>query len=190
MRKVVALLSLLVVASAVVPRPANAFIFLIIPIPNVAKPPQLQKVIDALSKSTQTHAVAYVAEKKVFASRQWTWADVAGEMSQEEADQQALDRCNQSLQALKDKTAGGQALYDFGTNTCKLHQFLGSAPTATAPVAKRAPAASLKNDPAWKSRVSAAILAGRCEEAKAIALGANDLDVAEQAVRLCVSKVP
>jgi hypothetical protein len=37
----------------------------------------------------------------------------------------------------------------------------------------------------WKAQVSKAILEGRCDDAKTIALQANDLDVAEQALRIC-----
>lgn len=37
----------------------------------------------------------------------------------------------------------------------------------------------------WKAQVSKAILEGRCDDAKTLALQANDLDVAEQALRLC-----
>jgi Sel1 repeat len=37
----------------------------------------------------------------------------------------------------------------------------------------------------WKAQVSKAILEGRCDDAKNIALQANDLDVAEQALRIC-----
>jgi hypothetical protein len=186
-RKFVALASLLVATSLSAPMPANAFFLFVVPVPNVAKPPELQKLIDALGKSKETRAVAYVSENKTFASKQWTWAYSSGSMSQEEADRQALDQCNRSLQILKEKTAGGQALYDFGTNTCKLHKF---AETSTPPQTDKPATTSAKsrNEPSWKARVSSAILEGRCEEAKAIALAANDLDVAEQAVRLCVPK--
>lgn len=40
----------------------------------------------------------------------------------------------------------------------------------------------------WKAELSRAILEGRCTEAKTIALKANDLNLAEQALRLCVPK--
>jgi Gram-negative bacterial TonB protein C-terminal/Sel1 repeat len=45
--------------------------------------------------------------------------------------------------------------------------------------------AAQDTSPSWKAQVSKAILEGRCDEAKSIALQANDLDVAEQALRLC-----
>ncbi len=50
-------------------------------------------------------------------------------------------------------------------------------------------AAPVSGDTSWKSQVSKAILEGRCDEAKSIALQANDLDVAEQALRLCKPSV-
>ncbi len=58
---------------------------------------------------------------------------------------------------------------------------LGGAQPATRPetAAKEAP---------WKAELSRAILEGRCTEAKTIALKANDLNLAEQALRLCVPK--
>jgi hypothetical protein len=41
---------------------------------------------------------------------------------------------------------------------------------------------------AWRKAVSTAVLAGRCEEAKRIALENGDLDGADLAMRLCVPR--
>jgi len=101
---------------------ANAWFF-IFPIPNVAKPAALQSLINALEKSEETRAVAYVSEDKTFASKVWTWGKYSGLVSQEEADQRALDMCRSNLAVAKSKTEGGQKLYDFGTKDCELYTF-------------------------------------------------------------------
>ena len=54
-------------AGATLPAAASAFFF-IIPIPNLAKPPALNALIEALEKSEETKAVAYVSEDKTFGS--------------------------------------------------------------------------------------------------------------------------
>jgi len=54
----------------------------------------------------------------------------------------------------------------------------GNKPAAT-------PETAAKEAP-WKAELSRAILEGRCTDAKTIALKANDLNLAEQALRLCV----
>lgn len=101
---------------------ANAFFFFF-PIPNFAKPPALQKIIDALEKSTDTKAVAYASEDKTFGSKQWTWGQMSGVMTQEEANSKAMKICDEALQKLKAQTVGGQPLYNFGGKTCELHKF-------------------------------------------------------------------
>ncbi len=101
---------------------ANAWFF-IFPIPNVAKPAALQSLINALEKSEETRAVAYVSEDKTFASKVWTWGKYSGLVSQEEADQRALDMCRSNLAVAKAKTEGGQKLYDFGTKDCELYSY-------------------------------------------------------------------
>lgn len=101
---------------------ANAW-FLIFPLPNVAKPPELQSLIDALEKSAETRAVAFASEDKTFGGKRWVWGRYAGVVSQEEADQRALEMCRRGLAAAKAKTEGGQKLYDFGTKDCELHPF-------------------------------------------------------------------
>lgn len=44
-------------------------------------------------------------------------------VSQEEADRLALDMCRRGLANSKEKTAGGQKLYNFGKKDCELHTF-------------------------------------------------------------------
>ena len=58
--------------ATLMPNAASAFFF-IIPIPNLAKPPQLNALIEALEKSDETKAVAYVSEDKTFGSKYWVW---------------------------------------------------------------------------------------------------------------------
>ena len=101
---------------------ANAFFF-ILPIPNLSKPAELEKLIDALEKSSDTKAVAYVSEDKTFGAKMWAWGHYAGKDTQEYADSQALRKCENSLASSKSKSAGGQAIYDFGNKKCELHKF-------------------------------------------------------------------
>lgn len=97
--------------------------FFIFPIPNLAKPGPLQITIDALEKSTETRALAFVSEDKAFGSKYWAWGKYSGEVSQETADRYALDQCESSLRNAKNKTEGGQSLYNFGDKKCELHPF-------------------------------------------------------------------
>ena len=63
---------------------------------------------------------------------------------------------------------------------------LGAGPVlAQAPKAKAAPRPATQPNEVVRNQVSAALLAGNCEEAKRIAIAAGDLDLAEQALRLC-----
>jgi hypothetical protein len=101
---------------------AHAFFF-VIPIPNVAKPPQLQALIDALEKSSETKAVAYTSEDKTFGSKYWVWGHFAGHVLQPEADRRALESCEASLRNARNQSAGGTSLYDFGQKRCELYQF-------------------------------------------------------------------
>jgi hypothetical protein len=101
---------------------ANAWFF-IFPIPNLAKPGPLQATIDALEKSTETRALAFVSEDKSFGSKYWAWGKYAGEVSQEKANRIALEQCENSLRAAKAQSAGGQPLYNFGDKSCELHAF-------------------------------------------------------------------
>lgn len=102
---------------------ANAWFF-IFPIPNLAKPGPLQATIDALEKSTETRALAFVFEDKSFGSKQWVWGKYSSaEVSQETADRYALDQCESSLRNARTKTEGGQSLYNFGDKKCELHPF-------------------------------------------------------------------
>jgi hypothetical protein len=102
---------------------ANAWFF-IFPIPNLAKPGPLQITIDALEKSSETRALAFVSEDKAFGSKYWVWGKYSSsEVSQETADRYALDQCEGSLRTAKAKTEGGQLLYNFGDKKCELHPF-------------------------------------------------------------------
>jgi hypothetical protein len=102
---------------------ANAWFF-IFPIPNLAKPGPLQATIDALEKSEETRALAFVSEDKSFGSKYWAWGKYSSsEVSQETADRYALDQCEGSLRNAKAKSEGGQTLYNFGDKKCELHPF-------------------------------------------------------------------
>jgi hypothetical protein len=126
----------LVVVMATTISNANAFFFFF-PLPNISKPPALQKIIDALEKSTDTKAVAYVSEDKTFGSKQWTWGQISGVMTQEEANSKAMKTCDESFQKLKVQTVGGQPLYNFGSKSCELHKF--SNETVNSPIKEPTP---------------------------------------------------
>lgn len=112
--------------------------FFIVPIPNLAKPPQLQSLIDALEKSSDTKAVAYVSEDKLFARKVWVWGHFAGQATQEDANDRALRTCEASLARAKGQTAGGQPLYSFGDKRCELYEFVNKTVNApAAPIASR-----------------------------------------------------
>lgn len=124
---------------------AHAFFF-IIPIPNIAKPPVLQKTIDALEKSEETKALAYVSEDKTFGSKYWVWGHFVGKTTQEEANHQALSKCQSSLANAKAQQVGGSTLYDFGNKSCELYEFENktvarsvSDPQPAGPVTQTAP---------------------------------------------------
>ena len=106
---------------------ANAWFF-IFPIPNLAKPPALEKIIDALEKSSEVRALAYASENKTFGSKQWVWAYHTNGKNQQDADQLALKKCEETLRNMKSQVVGGQPLYDFGGQTCKLHEFTNVSP--------------------------------------------------------------
>lgn len=97
--------------------------FLFFPIPNLAKPAALQSTIDALEKSDQTRALAYVSEDKTFGAKMWVWGQYAGYVTLQEANTRALQQCEASLVRAKGQSAGGQPLYDFGNKRCELHAF-------------------------------------------------------------------
>lgn len=101
---------------------AHSFFFFI-PIPNLSKPPALEKIIDALEKSNETKAIAYASEDKTFGSKQWVWGSYSGQSTQEDADRIALAKCTASLVNSKNAKAGNQPIYDFGKKVCELHAF-------------------------------------------------------------------
>ncbi len=101
---------------------ANAWFFFV-PIPNLAKHPELQKIIDAYEKSSETKAVAFVAEDKTFGSKQWIWGHKSGFMTQDEANSIAMRTCSNELARMKAMLAGGQPIYDFGQKRCELYKF-------------------------------------------------------------------
>jgi len=116
------LMSAASIVSGMIPMVSHAWFF-IIPLPNLAKPPALQKIIDALERSNETKAIAYVSEDKTFGSKQWVWGHHSGGNTQQLTEQIALQKCEATLNATKSQTAGGQPLYDFGAKKCELHEF-------------------------------------------------------------------
>lgn len=98
-------------------------IFFFIPMPNLAKPAELQKLIDAYEKSSETKAVAYVSEDKAFGSKQWVWGHKSGMMTQDEANSIAMSTCEASLMKIKSQLAGGKPIYEFGQKRCELYKF-------------------------------------------------------------------
>ena len=117
MKKILASVALLLLTQN-----ANAFFFFI-PIPNLGKPADLQKLIDAYEKSNETKAVAFASEDKTFGAKQWVWGHKSGVMTQEDANNIAMRACEASLANVKSRLAGGQPVYDFGQKRCELHKF-------------------------------------------------------------------
>lgn len=97
--------------------------FIFFPIPSFAKPVELQSLIEALEKSEETRAVAFVSEDKSFGAKRWLWGKYVGLVSQEEANRRALEICRLGLATAKEKMEGGQKLYDFGNKDCELYLF-------------------------------------------------------------------
>ncbi len=117
--------------------------FFIFPIPNLGKPAALNTIIEALEKSEETKALAYVSEDKTFGAKYWVWSHFSGHVIQAEADRIALSRCEASLSNAKSQKAGGKELYDFGTKVCELYSFVNKtvSPRATEPLPPPPPAA-------------------------------------------------
>ena len=113
---------------------------IIIPLPNLGFPSALGKIRDALEKSTETKALATVGEDKVFGSRQWAWGQAAGKMTQADADELAMRRCEGSLANQKNQMAGGQPLYSFGAKRCELYKFANVTVSLPDPIAPPAAA--------------------------------------------------
>lgn len=112
---------------------------IIIPIPNLGFPAPLGKLRDALEKSADTKALATVGEDKVFGSRQWTWGYSSGKLTQADANDRAMRMCEANLVVQKNQTAGGQPLYNFGSNRCELYKFANVTLNLPDPVAPPAP---------------------------------------------------
>lgn len=169
--------SLLFIASA------NAYAwFFIFPIPNIAKPAALQRVIDALEKSPETRALAFLSEDKTFGSKYWVWGRYTGYVTQEEADRIATERCETSKRNAQTQSAGGQPLYDFGDKKCELHPFAPNEGPRIAETRRKAAEEEAKQIAAEEEakRLAAA------EEAKRIAAAeeAKRLAAEEEAKRL------
>ena len=112
----------LLLLSAAMPISSYAWFF-ILPIPNFAKPPALEKIIQALENSKETKAIAYVSEDKTFGTKYWVWGHHTNGATQQITEQIALQRCEASLQTAKQQKEGGQPLYDYGQKKCELHAF-------------------------------------------------------------------
>ena len=146
---------------------ASAFFFLI-PLPNLAKPPALNSLIEALEKSDETKAVAYVSEDKTFGTKNWVWGHYAGHVLQPEADRLAMDKCQAALANAKAQQAGGKPLYDFGTKSCELHSFVNRTVSAKA-VEQAALAEQQRQDAALAAAQAAAPQAAAAASATASA---------------------
>jgi hypothetical protein len=122
MKKSNFLAPVLIVLLLCIANSAHAFFFFI-PIPNLAKPAALQSLINALEKSSDTKAVAYVSEDKTFGGKMWVWGHYAGVATQDDANEKALRACEQSLSKASTQMAGGQPIHNFGSKRCELHEF-------------------------------------------------------------------
>lgn len=101
---------------------ANAFLFLFL-LSNVSKPAPLNTLIEAMEKSEETKALAFVSEDKSLRSRHWVWGHFEGRTTQADADREAMSRCLVSLESARSEKVGGKAVFDFGRNTCELYRF-------------------------------------------------------------------
>lgn len=115
--RVVVALAMLLAAGA-----AQAFL-LLVPLPTLGKPRELQSLIDALERSTQVRALAYVVEPRLFGDRHWVFAHAAGAPTQAQAERDALETCRIALQAARTERVGGVLRWDFGDRDCALHVF-------------------------------------------------------------------
>ncbi len=147
MYRILTLVAVVLTGSLALPTAAHAWFF-IFPIPNLAKPAPLNALIEALEKSEETKAVAYVSEDKTFGAKYWVWGHFSGHVTQAEADRIALSRCQSSLAAAKSQQAGGNALYDFGSKVCELYEFANKAASPRATEQQRAAPATPTQPPA------------------------------------------
>ncbi len=115
--RVLLAVALLLAASA-----AQAFL-LLVPLPTLGKPRELQSLIDALERSEQVRALAYVVEPRRFGDRHWVFAHAAGAPTQAQAERDALETCRIALQAARTERVGGVLRWDFGDRDCELHAF-------------------------------------------------------------------
>jgi len=102
---------------------SQSFAWFIFPIPNLRKPPALERLIDTLEQSTETKAIAYVSEDKTFGTKYWLFGHYVGKLSQQETNKIALDKCNAGLEKAKLAEVGGVKTYDYGDKKCELHEF-------------------------------------------------------------------
>jgi hypothetical protein len=117
--------------------------FFIFPLPNLSKPPALQRIIDTLEKSIETKAIAYVSEDKAFGGKQWAWGHHTSGATQKETEEIAMRACENTLRNLRSQTVGGKALYEFGDKKCELHSFANPY-VAPLPTSVPSPALGLK----------------------------------------------
>ena len=97
--------------------------FFIFPIPNLKKPPALERLIETLDQSTEIKALAYTSEDKTFGTKYWVWGHYVGKLSQEQANKIAIEKCTTVLEKAKLAEVGGVKTYDYGNNQCQLNEF-------------------------------------------------------------------
>ena len=117
----------------------------------------MQSLIDALEKSNETKALAYVSEAKSFGGKYWAWGHFSGHVLQPEADRIALERCASALRTAKSQSAGGQSLYDFGDRKCELYDFENKEVSAQALAAAVQPQPATPAPPEATSAPAAAL---------------------------------
>jgi hypothetical protein len=111
---------------------ANAWFFFFLPIPT-AMPNALSNLIQKLTDSNQTKALAYVGEDKVFGQKYYVWGSYIGDLSQKEAVKLALERCNRSFDKAKNEMIDGVPRWNFGDKKCELYGFPQLPETAIMP---------------------------------------------------------
>ena len=118
MKKLLVLVSLVLVIQS-----ANALL-VFMPYPKPGMPLELQNIIDAYNKSSETKAIAFVFEDKEFGSVRWIWGHKSGLMTQEEANMIALRSCTEELTKMKAIQTSGQPSYYFGQKRFELYNFI------------------------------------------------------------------
>jgi len=99
--------------------------------------------MQTLTKSTQTKALAYAGEDKVFGTKYFVWGRYVGTLSQMDANKIALDQCYNGLIKARAEELGGVKKWSFGDQKCELYAFANLPETAVMPPNYTPPAGAM-----------------------------------------------